>query len=161
LSPQRGDLAYGDLVVEAYDPVHPQVQEAAGVLIHILIEKGDLFDAQHYAQVTYGYLRYKKNGIDQESDVVAGGAYKLADVIYRIKSLIYDINHLRVRFQLSFETTVLNLEQEQLQQVQLLLAKAYYEESHRIRFKIYGPTHQETVKATSQLARVYALTDSV
>jgi hypothetical protein len=31
-----------NLVVEAYDPVHPQVQEAAGLLIEILISKGDL-----------------------------------------------------------------------------------------------------------------------
>jgi hypothetical protein len=48
-----------NLVVEAYDPVHPQVQEAAGILIHILIAKGDLFDAERYAQVTYGNLRDK------------------------------------------------------------------------------------------------------
>jgi flagellar hook assembly protein FlgD len=74
-----------NLVVEAYDPVHPQVQEAAGVLINILISKGDLFDAECYAQVTYGNLRDKKNGIDQESEAVAEGAYNLADVIYRQK----------------------------------------------------------------------------
>jgi hypothetical protein len=46
-----------NLVVEAYDPVHPQVQEAAGILITILISKGDLFDAERYAQVTYSNLR--------------------------------------------------------------------------------------------------------
>jgi hypothetical protein len=72
-----------NLVVEAYDPSHPQVQEAAGGLIHVLIEKGDLFDAERYAQVTYGNLRDKKNGMDQESDAVAIGAYNLADVIFR------------------------------------------------------------------------------
>jgi hypothetical protein len=49
------------LVVEAYNPVHPQVQEAAGLLIAISISKGDLFDAERYAQVTYGNLRDKKN----------------------------------------------------------------------------------------------------
>jgi flagellar hook assembly protein FlgD len=69
--------------VEAYDPVHPQVQEAAGILINILISKGDLFDAERYGQVTYGNLRDKKNGIDQESDTVAEGAYNLAHVIFR------------------------------------------------------------------------------
>eukprot|EP00596_Hydrurales_sp_CCMP1899_P001314 CAMPEP_0119035202 /NCGR_PEP_ID=MMETSP1177-20130426/2149_1 /TAXON_ID=2985 /ORGANISM="Ochromonas sp, Strain CCMP1899" /LENGTH=117 /DNA_ID=CAMNT_0006993173 /DNA_START=401 /DNA_END=751 /DNA_ORIENTATION=+ len=74
-----------NLVVEAYDPVHPQVQEAAGVLINILIRKGDLFDGERYAQVTYGNLRDKKNGIDQESEAVATGAYNLANVIYRQK----------------------------------------------------------------------------
>jgi flagellar hook assembly protein FlgD len=71
--------------VEAYDPVHPQVQEAAGLLINILIVKGDLFDAERYAQVTYGNLRDKKNGRDQESEEMATGAYNLADVIYRQK----------------------------------------------------------------------------
>jgi tetratricopeptide (TPR) repeat protein len=70
-----------NLVVEAYDPVHPQVQEAAGLLINILIVKGDLFDAERYAQVTYGNLRDKKNGIDQDSELVAKGAYNLAYVI--------------------------------------------------------------------------------
>jgi hypothetical protein len=57
------EVAY-NLVVEAYDPVHPQVQEAAGVLIEVLIAKGDYYDAERYAQVTYGNLRDKKNGID-------------------------------------------------------------------------------------------------
>jgi hypothetical protein len=99
-----------NLVVEAYDPVHPQVLEAAGILIDILISKGDLYDAERYAQVTYGNLRDKKNGIDQESGVVADGASNLADVILqqngdlikaeelarealRIRSLINDSNH--------------------------------------------------------------------
>jgi hypothetical protein len=98
-----------NLVVEAYDPV----QEAAGVLMNILIKKSDLYDAERYAQVTYSTLRDKKNGIDQESEAVAEGAYNLADVIYkqkgdlikaeelireslRIGSLIYDSNHQRV-----------------------------------------------------------------
>jgi hypothetical protein len=71
-----------NLVVEAYDPAHPQVQEAAGVLINILISKGNLFDAERYAQVTYGNLRDKKNGIDQESKVLVEGAFNLANVIY-------------------------------------------------------------------------------
>jgi hypothetical protein len=89
------------------------VQEAAGLLINILIAKGDYYDAERYAQVTYGNLRDKKNGIDQESEVVAMGAYNLADVIYRlegdlikaediareslrIRTLIYDSNHFTV-----------------------------------------------------------------
>jgi hypothetical protein len=59
------------------------VQESAGLLIGILIRKGDLFDAERYAQVTYGNLRDEKNGIDQESEAVAEGAYNLANVIYR------------------------------------------------------------------------------
>jgi hypothetical protein len=35
-----------NLVVEAYDPMHPQMQEATGVLIEVLIRNGDLFDAE-------------------------------------------------------------------------------------------------------------------
>jgi hypothetical protein len=50
-----------NLIVEAYDPV----QEAVGILIHILISKADLFDAERYAQVTYGNLRDKENGMNQ------------------------------------------------------------------------------------------------
>jgi hypothetical protein len=37
-----------NLVVETYDCIHPQVQEAAGVLINILISKGDLYDVSAY-----------------------------------------------------------------------------------------------------------------
>jgi flagellar hook assembly protein FlgD len=70
-----------NLVVEAYDPV----QKAAGVLIEVLITKGDLFETERYDQVTYGNLRDKKNGIDQESEVVAEGAYNLVSVIYQQK----------------------------------------------------------------------------
>jgi hypothetical protein len=208
-----------NLVVEAYDPVHPQVQEAAGVLINVLISKGDLFDAERYAQVTYGNLRDKKNGIDQESEAVAMGAYNLADVIYRqqgdlikaeglareslrIRILIYGINNhcigmscsllasiLRIQGQLGDETRGLyerclanfirnhgpddhntaagnydlglfygQLAEKQtnvdLEQKQLLLAKAYYKESHRILLKIYGPTHSGTIDAASKLAMV-------
>jgi hypothetical protein len=69
--------------VEAYDCVHPQVQEAAGMLINILISKGVYYDAERYAQVTYGNLRDKKNEIDQGSKAVAMGAHKLADIIFR------------------------------------------------------------------------------
>jgi hypothetical protein len=208
-----------NLVVEAYDCVHPQVQEAAGVLINILISKSDLFDAERYAQVTYGNLRDKKNGIDQESEAVATGAYNLANVIYRqkgdlikaeelsreslrIESLINDSNHYNVgracsllssilmgQGQLGDETRGLNelylansirnggpdgvntasgnfnlgifyckLAEVQttvdLKQKQLLLGKDYYEESHRIKSKIYGSTHPETINVTSRLAAI-------
>jgi hypothetical protein len=72
---------YYNLVVVAYDCVHAEVQEAAGVLIAILISKGDLFDAERYAQITYCNLRDKKNGMDQEGEEVATGASNLATVI--------------------------------------------------------------------------------
>jgi DNA-directed RNA polymerase subunit E'/Rpb7 len=53
------------------------------------------------------------------------------------------------------ETTV------DLKQKQLLLAKAYFEESHRIRLKIYGPTHPDTVASASQLATVLSEQSSI
>jgi hypothetical protein len=71
--------------VEAYVPMHSQVQEAAGLLINVPISKDDLYDSERYAQVTYGNLRDKKNGIDQESEAVANGAYNLGSVIYQPK----------------------------------------------------------------------------
>jgi hypothetical protein len=59
------------------------VQEAAGMLISSLIFQGDLFNAERYAEQTYQNLRDIKNGMDQESEEVAEGAYNLADVILR------------------------------------------------------------------------------
>jgi hypothetical protein len=72
-----------NVCVDAYDLVHPQVQEAAGMLIHSLVNQGDLFNAERFAEQTYANLRDIKNGMDQEGEVVAMGAYNLADVILR------------------------------------------------------------------------------
>jgi tetratricopeptide (TPR) repeat protein len=72
-----------NLVVVAYDPVHPEVQEAAGKLIHYLINSGDLFNAERYAQQTYENLKNQENGMDQECEEIATGAFNLANVIYR------------------------------------------------------------------------------
>jgi tetratricopeptide (TPR) repeat protein len=55
------------------------------MMIRILIAKGDYYDAERYAEMTYGNLRDKKNGMDQEGEEVAKGAYNLADVILRQK----------------------------------------------------------------------------
>jgi hypothetical protein len=113
-----------NLVVEAYDPVHPQVQEAAGLLIQILILKCDLYDAERYAQVTYSNLRDKKNGTDQESEAVAMGALNLANVIVaqkgdlikaeelareslRTRTLIFGSNHQSVGRSCYFLTDIL------------------------------------------------------
>jgi tetratricopeptide (TPR) repeat protein len=72
-----------NVVVDAYDPVHRQVQQAAGMLINSLIQEGDLFNAERFAQQTYENLKDRKNGMDQEGEEVAMGSYNLADVIYR------------------------------------------------------------------------------
>jgi uncharacterized protein YyaL (SSP411 family) len=72
-----------NLVVEAYDPVHPQVQEAASLLIDSLLRVRNFYDAERYADVTYGNLKDHKNGMDQESEAVARGAHSFADAICR------------------------------------------------------------------------------
>jgi hypothetical protein len=71
-----------NVVVETYDCVHPQVQQAAGMLIECLMQKGDLFNAERFAQQTYENLRDRKNGMDQEGEEVALGSYNLANVIH-------------------------------------------------------------------------------
>jgi hypothetical protein len=72
-----------NVCVDAYDPVHPQVQRAAAMLISSLIKQGDLFNAERFAEQTYQNLRDVKNGMDQEGEYVAMGAYNLADVMCR------------------------------------------------------------------------------
>jgi tetratricopeptide (TPR) repeat protein len=72
-----------NLVVDAYNPVHPQVQEAAGKLIDCLIHVDDLSNAERFAEQTYANLRDIKNGMDQEGEQVAVGAHNWADVILR------------------------------------------------------------------------------
>jgi tetratricopeptide (TPR) repeat protein len=72
-----------NVCVDAYDPVHPQVQQAAGILISSLILQGDLLNAARFAEQTYANLRDVKNGMDQEGEEVAMGAYNLVDVILR------------------------------------------------------------------------------
>jgi tetratricopeptide (TPR) repeat protein len=72
-----------NLVVDVFDPGHPQVQEAAGWLINCLIQKCDLFNAERFAEQTYANLRDTKNGMDYKGEIVAEGAHNLADVICR------------------------------------------------------------------------------
>jgi hypothetical protein len=74
-----------NVAVIAYDPVHPhpQVQQAAGILIECLIHNSDLSNAERFAQQTYENLRDRKNGINQEGEEVAIDLYNLADVIHR------------------------------------------------------------------------------
>jgi hypothetical protein len=59
------------------------VKEAAGLLIQSLIKLGDLSNAERFAEQTYANLRDIKNGIDQEGEIVANGAFNFADVIFQ------------------------------------------------------------------------------
>jgi hypothetical protein len=102
-----------DLVAIAYNPVHPKVQEAAGALIECLIHKGDLYNAERFAEATLDSLKDPANGLDQLSEEVATGYYNLASVIHkqkgdlvkaemlareslRIRTRIYSNDHVKV-----------------------------------------------------------------
>jgi len=102
-----------DLVAIAYNPVHPKVQETAGMLIACLMHKGDLYDAEKFAEATLDSLKDPANGLDQESEAVANGYYNLANVIdaqegdlvkaemlaresLRIRTRAYGNNHVNV-----------------------------------------------------------------
>jgi tetratricopeptide (TPR) repeat protein len=113
-----------NLVVEAYDPVHFQVQEAAGRLVSCLIQQGDLFNAERYAEQTYANLKDIKNGINQEGEQVAEGAYNLADVILRQDD------------------------------GDLIKAEKLARESLRIRTQLYGPEFSEVGTTCLLLARI-------
>jgi hypothetical protein len=69
-----------NLVCIAYNPVHLEVQEAAGILIDILIINGDIYNAERFSQQTYENLHAPANGINQISEEVAQSAYQLAMV---------------------------------------------------------------------------------
>jgi hypothetical protein len=156
-----------NLVVEAYDPVHPQVQEAAGILIHILIEKGDLYDAERYAQVTYGNLRDKKNGIDQESEAVAEGAFNLANVIFRqngdlikaeelareslrIRILLYGINHHSVGLSCELLAIILDKQGKLGDET-----RGFYERNLAIAIRNNGPDGLNTAHQHLQISAFY------
>jgi tetratricopeptide (TPR) repeat protein len=72
-------------VAIAYNPVHSEVQRAAGGLIEILILKGDLYDAERYAQLTLDSIKDPANKLDQESEEVAVGYFNLGHVIFKQK----------------------------------------------------------------------------
>jgi tetratricopeptide (TPR) repeat protein len=114
-------------VAVAYNPVHPQVQEAAGVLIECLIHKGDLYDAERFGQATLDSLKDPANGVDQESVAVAEGYYSLGNVIceqngdqvraemlaresLRIRSQLYDNDHYCVGDSIALLANILRMQ---------------------------------------------------
>jgi tetratricopeptide (TPR) repeat protein len=68
-------------VAVVYNPVHPEVQKAAGNLIECLTHKGDFYDAERFAQATLDSLKDPGNEVDQQSEEVATGYFNLAHVI--------------------------------------------------------------------------------
>jgi tetratricopeptide (TPR) repeat protein len=97
-------------VAIAYNPVHPEVQNAASTLIEWLIMKGDFGRAETFAQMTLDSLKDPGNGLNQQSEAVAKGCYDLGNVIcvqnvdyvkaeklvresLRIRSRLHDTHH--------------------------------------------------------------------
>ena len=69
-------------VSEAYGPVHPRVQEAAGYLTDSLLQSKDFCRAEAYARINYESLIDPHSGISPESFEVARGAQQLAQICY-------------------------------------------------------------------------------
>lgn len=118
---------YCNIVAIAYNPVHPEVQDAASKLIECLTYKGgedNLDRAETFAQMMLNSLKDPTNGLDQQSEEVADGYYNLANVInrrkgdlvkvemcaresLRIRNLVYYDNHQYVSNSLSLLANIL------------------------------------------------------
>jgi tetratricopeptide (TPR) repeat protein len=111
-------------VAIAYNPVHPEVQKAASMLIECLICKGDFVHAETFAQMTLDSLKDPGNGLDQESEAVANGYYDLGLVInqqkgdyvkaeklvresLRIRSRLHDAHHQHLGVSVSLLASIL------------------------------------------------------
>lgn len=69
-------------VSEAYGPVHPRVQEAAGYLTDALLQSKNYAQAEAYARINYESLVDIRNGINPDSFEVARGAQQLVHICY-------------------------------------------------------------------------------
>jgi tetratricopeptide (TPR) repeat protein len=69
-------------VAIAYNPVHPDVQFAAGNLIECLSHKGDLDTAEVYAQMTLDSLKDPTNEVNQDSEFLGAGYYNLGNIVF-------------------------------------------------------------------------------
>jgi tetratricopeptide (TPR) repeat protein len=111
-------------VAVAYNPVHPEVQKAASMLIECLILKGDFYDAERFSQATLDSLKDPANGLDQQSEAVATGYYDLGNVMndqkvdfakaemlvresLRIRTSLYDADHTLVGMSVGLLATIL------------------------------------------------------
>jgi tetratricopeptide (TPR) repeat protein len=145
-----------NFVVEAYDCVHPQVQEAANLLIESLIRVRNFYDAERYAEVTYGNLKDHKNGMDQKSEAIAQGAYSFANAIrckggdlikaerlareaLSIRSQLYSSDHIKLASSCSLLATIL-MEQEKLGDE----TKELIERALAIHIRLEGPDGANT-----------------
>jgi hypothetical protein len=132
-----------NLVAIAYNPVHPRVQEAAGMLIDCLIHEGDVYNAERFAEATLDSLKDPANGLDHESEEVAKGHYNLASAInqqegdlvkaemiardsLRIRTRVYGNGHVKVGLTCGLLARILisqdNMDNETMELLELNLA---------------------------------------
>jgi hypothetical protein len=156
-----------NIVAIAYNPVHPKVQQAAGMLIECLIHKGDLYDAERFAEATLDSLKDPANGLDQESEEVATGYHNLASVItkqkgdlvkaemlaresLRIRTLVYGNDHVEVGLSCSLLARILtsqdNLGNETIELFERSLANDT---------KHFGPDGRNTAVSNFNLSAFY------
>jgi hypothetical protein len=113
------------IYIYIYVYIYMYIQKAAGILIHLLISTGDLYNAERFGEITYSNLRNRNNGMDLESEEVANGAYNLANVLIR---------------------------QDDGDRVK---AEALARESLRIRTKIFGADHHNACQSCGLLANIF------
>jgi tetratricopeptide (TPR) repeat protein len=156
-----------DCAAVAYNPVHPEVQKAASTLIEYLCCKGDLSNAERFAEATLDSLKDPANKVDQHSEEVARGYYNLANVInqqigdlvkaemlaresLRILIQLFDNNHPRVGMSTGLLGSVLqsqgNLGHE---------TKELFERSLAINIKSDGPDGLNTAVANDNFGNFY------
>eukprot|EP00596_Hydrurales_sp_CCMP1899_P002728 CAMPEP_0119038100 /NCGR_PEP_ID=MMETSP1177-20130426/6807_1 /TAXON_ID=2985 /ORGANISM="Ochromonas sp, Strain CCMP1899" /LENGTH=278 /DNA_ID=CAMNT_0007000229 /DNA_START=678 /DNA_END=1514 /DNA_ORIENTATION=+ len=180
-SDDTGAVAFAEaaynLVVDTYDPVHLQVQEAAGWLIDCLIKLDDLSNAERFSEQTYANLRDIKNGIDQKGEEVAMGTYNLADVILLqddgdlIKAEELGRESLRIRIQLhgtnnhTVGVSYLLLARVLVKQMKFGdETKELFERSVAVTIRNEGPDGVNTAAVTLEIGQIYlqlAMTQSI
>jgi tetratricopeptide (TPR) repeat protein len=154
-------------VAITYNPVHPDVQNAASTLIEWLICKGDFDHADTFAQMTLDSLKDPGNGLDQQSEAVAKGYYDLGSVIHqqegdsvkaeklvreslRIRSRLYDTHHQFVGMSIGLLASILqsqgNLGSE---------TKELYERALAIEIKNYGSEGVDTAISNFNMGAFY------
>jgi gamma-glutamylcyclotransferase (GGCT)/AIG2-like uncharacterized protein YtfP len=133
----------------AYNPVHLEVQRAAGILIDCLSRKGDLYNAERFAQATLDSLKDPANKVDQQSEEVARGYFDLANVIDEedcVKAEMLARESLHIATIISIQDTVLAF---------YLATKELLERWLAISIKNNGPDGISTAIANANLGRFY------
>jgi tetratricopeptide (TPR) repeat protein len=158
-----------NVVAMAYNPVHPKVQEAAATLIECLCNKGDLYDAERFAQASLDSLKDPANKINQESEEVARGYHALARIIrkqegdlvraemliresLRIRVQIHGANHHFTGLSYGLLGTILQSQNKLDNETKELLVHA-----HSINKNDYGPDGYNTAVSTVNLGNYYHL----